>query len=228
MALASPGSHASFSTAEPIAQGAAGNAGANGPERIDLDRQGRRPSKFFVDLQNPKPAPPIQLQENPGPAAVVGEAKPAGTSEVVLAKRNEAKPAVRSVADKFSENLRRRIFITMLSLAFFGSLVSVYNFVWKRGATFGSGPPAAIEVVTENVYVRTGMTFSDESRLGFVAKGSRHKVIAVEEKNPESQYPWFQIEVSKWEQYMARGAQQNNGWVYGDPNNVRVVSRRWW
>jgi serine/threonine protein kinase len=225
MALASPGSHASFSTAEPIAQGPAGNAGANAPERIDLDRQGRRPSKFFVDLQNPKPAPPIQLQESPGPVAVVGEAKPAGRSEVGPANKKEAKTAVRSVTDRFSENLRRRIFITMLSLAFFGSLVSVYNFVWKGGATFGSGPPGVIEIVTDQVNVRTGL---NESILGSIAKGSRHKVLSVKEKNPESTYPWFQIEVSEWEDYAAPGVQQNMGWVYGDPNNVRVVSRRWW
>jgi serine/threonine-protein kinase len=228
MALASPGSHASFSTAEPIAQGPAGNAGANGPERIDLDRQGRRPSKFFVDLQKPKPSSPIQLQESPSPAVKAAETKPAGRSEISPANKKEAKTAVRSATDRFNENLRRRIFITMLSLAFFGSLVSVYNFVWKGGATFGSGPPAVIEIVTDRVNVRTGMTMSKESELGLIAKGSRHKVIAVEEKTPDSQYPWYQIEVSKWEEYVARGAQQNTGWVYGDPNNVRVVSRRWW
>jgi serine/threonine protein kinase len=223
-ALASSSSHASFSTAEPMTQGTAGSAGANGPERIDLDRQVRRPSKFFVDLQEPKPAPPIQLQERPGSAVAGAETKPAGTSEISPPNKKEAKPAVRSVTDRFNENLRRRIFITMLSLAFLGSLVSVYNFAWKGSAT----GPREIEVVTDNVNVRTGMTMSPESILGLIAKGSRHKVLTVQEKTPESPYSWFQIEVSRWEKYEALGTQQNIGWVYGDPNNVRVVSRRWW
>jgi hypothetical protein len=226
VALASPGSHASFSTAEPIAQGPAGNAGANGPERIDLDREGRRPSKFFVDLQKPQPAPPIQVQERPGPAATVGGAKPAARSEIGPANKKEAKPAVRSVTDKFNENLRRRIFIAMIALAFLGSLVSIYNFA-KGGFASGSMPPKEIEVVTLAVNVRTGPSDSD-APLGIVARGSRHKVLTMTAKHPVSGNSWMQIEVSKWEEYMAPGTQQNIGWVYGDPNLVRVVSRRWW
>jgi uncharacterized protein YgiM (DUF1202 family) len=112
----------------------------------------------------------------------------------------------------------------MLFLAFLGSVVSVYNFAWKGSAT----APGEIEVVTDNVNVRTGMTMSDESILGSIAKGSRHKVLSVHEKTPESPYPWFQIEVSRWERYDALGARQNIGWVYGKPELVRVVSRRWW
>jgi serine/threonine protein kinase len=227
VALASPGSHVSFSTAEPIAQGAAGHVGTEGPGNRESDRQDRRASKFFVDLQNPKPAPPIQLQERPGPAAIVGETKPAAKSEIGPANKKEAKPAVRSVTDTFNENLRRRIFITMLSLAFLGSLVSVYNFVWKGGVTLGSGPPAEIEVVTEALNVRAGPSDS-ERELGAVPKGSRHKVLSVGEKHPVSGNQWIQIEVSVWEPSIERVTDQNRGWVYGKPDFVRVVSRRWW
>jgi serine/threonine protein kinase len=222
-ALASPGSHASFSTAEPITQGIAGNARANGPERVDLDRQGRRPSKFFVDLQKPQPAPPIQLQESPAPVARGAETRPAGTSEIGRPNEKETKAAARSVNERFSENLRRRIFIAMLFLAFFGSVVSVYNF-WKGGAT---GIPTEIEVVTLSQFVRTGPSDND-APLGRVAKGSRHKVLAVTPKHPVSGNSWMKIEVSKWETYEAPGVGQNSGWVYGDPVLVRVVSRRWW
>jgi serine/threonine protein kinase len=213
IALASPGSHASFSTAKPMATGPAGDAGRN--EKIEPDRLGRRQSKFFVELQEPKQS--IQEQERSTPVAVNAEARPSNTP---AAKKTEDKRiiTVRSVAENFSENLRRRLFIFMLSLAFLGSLVSIYNFGFKGGA---SGPPREIEVIAEGLNVRFGLTKSQESILGYVAKGSRHKVLAVKDK-------WIQIEVSKWERYEAPGAQQNVGWVYGDPDLVRVVSRRWW
>jgi serine/threonine protein kinase len=227
MALASPGSHVSFSTAEPITEGSAGYAGAAEPGNRYLNRQDRRASKFFVDLQKPKPAPPTQSPESPGPAVAGTEAKPAVRSDSGPANKKEAKPAVRPVSDRFGENLRRRIFITMLSLAFLGSLVSVYNFVWKRGVTFGSGPPTEIEIITDALNVRAGPSNS-EKELGAVPKGSRHKVLAVGEKYPVSGNLWIQIEVSVWESSMAHVTDQNRGWVYGKPDFVRVVSRRWW
>jgi serine/threonine protein kinase len=230
MALASPGSHASFSTAKPITmeppgEGRTEDNRTDEAARIDPGRQGR--AKFFVELQQQNAAPSIP-QERPGPA-VVAQASPALKSPVLKAKdekgledKKRSRFGVRSVTETFNENLRRRTFTSMLLLAFLGSLVSVYNFVLSGATT------TELEVIADGVNVRFAMTMSEESKLGYIAKGSRHKVLTIKEKSPDSVNPWYQIEVSKWEKYVAPGAQQNFGWVYGDPNNVRVVSRRWW
>jgi serine/threonine protein kinase len=219
MALASPGSHASFSTAEPITQGP-GQAGADEPASINPNRQGRRQSKFFVDLQKPKPSPPIQASER---APLATEARTAMRPE----ERRGVNLAARSVTERFSENLRRRIFIAMLTLAFLGSLVSVYNFVWKGGVTFGSGPPTEIEIVTQSLYVRAGPDDSEKD-MGAVPRGSRHKVVALDDKQSASGTQWILIEVSVWDPAFPHIPGQNRGWVYGKPDFVRVVSRRWW
>jgi serine/threonine protein kinase len=233
MALASPGSHASFSTAKPIAlepaeDGSTEDDRTDEAARIEPGRQGR--AKFFVELQQQNAAPPI-AQERPGPAPgpVVAQASPALKAPALKPKddkgledKKRSRFGVRSLTDTFNENLRRRTFTSMLFLAFLGSLVSVYNFVLSGATT------TEIEVIADGVNVRFAMTMSEESKLGYIAKGSRHKVLTIKEKSPDSVNPWYQIEVSRWEKYVAPGAQQNSGWVYGDPNNVRVVSRRWW
>ncbi|MBO0800632.1 MAG: hypothetical protein J2P31_17575, partial [Blastocatellia bacterium] len=231
MALASPGSHASFSTARPIYPGKAVE-GREDDGKKEPERQVRRPSKFFVDLQKQAPAS-VQLPEkSPLVAEAIPGTKPTAFKQPVVKresvkeKEKRSKFALHYVIDGFSENMRRRLFTSMLCLAFLGSVISVYNF-WMSGVSFGSGPPTEIEVVPESLNVRAGMMKSDESILGVIAKGSRHKVLSVNEKYPGAT-PWIQIQVSRWEKYTAPGQQQNTGWVYGDPNLVRVVSRRWW
>ncbi|MGH9840647.1 MAG: protein kinase domain-containing protein [Blastocatellia bacterium] len=185
------------------------------PAAKDRDRE--KPSKVFIELRNPKPAPVIEPPADHAPPAGRGGQK-------ASAKELEAQTAAQRAADRFTEALRRRVFIGLLVAAFTGSLVSVYNFVRAKDTPFGFGPPTEIEVVAQRLNVRTDPGQRGEV-LGEVGKTSRHKVLATIERG------WLQIEVSQWsEMYLQTNT--NTGWIYGNldgnPAYVRVVSRRWW
>lgn len=217
VALASPGSHASFSSATPVRPRPVPEAIADELGKIEQDLEDGRPAKFFIELQNPKPAPSVQEPVKDELPAKKEELRP----EAVREAETAAKPAVRTVADGFTVNLRRRTFIVLLSLAFLGSLVSIFNFGWMRGEPSGAGPPAEIEVTTEGLKVHS-VPGNDAPVIGVVLQGSKHKVLEGDE------WQWMQIEVSRWDETQYHVTNQNRGWVYGKPGLVRVVSRRWW
>jgi serine/threonine protein kinase len=188
-----------------------------------VNERGKRSSKFFIELQEARPAPVAQVEVKQEPLARrVGETptKPEKRTEPKIAKKKTNK---QKVADKFNEKMRRRIFIGLLLLAFFGSMSWVYNFAVNSDKPFGFGPATEIEVVTEGLNVRLEPMGQG---LGVIAKGSRHRVLEQPNKN------WLLIEVKEWSQLYPH-ADTDKGWVYGnlDGNspNVRVVSRRlWW
>ena len=175
-------------------------------------RRADQPGKFFIDLQPqkatpvmPAPAPPIQSQP----------ARPAAKQPPV---KPQAKAPPPKLASKFSENLRRRVFIGLMGAAFVGLLISVYNFF--SGGELGT--PKEIEIAAQQQNVRSGPGMQYEA-VGKIAKGTRHRVISQNEQG------WLQIEVSQWMQLEPNAsADARQGWVYGNPNYVRVVSRRWW
>lgn len=174
------------------------------PRRLD------RKSKIFIDLQ-PQNATPVEKITAPQPQR-----------QVVKQSTNKAPAKAMSrsskLAGKFSEKVRRRVFIGFLIAAFISLLVSVYNTF--RGGEFGA--PREIEVVTFQLNVREGPGMGFNT-IGVIASGTRHKVIS---RNDQG---WYQIEISQWMQLNPGSPQDaKQGWVYGNPEFVRVVSRRWW
>jgi len=185
-------------------------------------RAAERSPKFFIELQEPKPAPVVRAEVKQEPLAQRGgevETKPEKKLEPKVPKKKTKK---QKVADKFNEKMRRRVFIGLLVLAFSGSMTWIYNFVGNSDTPFGFGPATEIEVVTGGLRVRLEPMGQD---LGVVAKGSRHRVLEQPNQN------WLLIEVKEWSELYPH-ADTNKGWVYGnlDGNspNVRVVSRRLW
>jgi serine/threonine-protein kinase len=178
-----------------------------------LDRQ--RPSKLFIELQPPRPANHAPIIASP-PL----QAPPARRGKPGAPVRPIASQPVTGRADK----LRRRVFMGLLVIAIVAALVSVYNFVRAKNTPFGFGPPTEIEVLAQALNVRLDPG-PRSPVVGVVARDSRHKVLAVEERG------WYQIEVSSWSELKLE-PDGKIGWVYGNldgnPANVRVVSRRWW
>jgi serine/threonine protein kinase len=220
-ALASTGSLAHYTSATPVKPRPQPEPVASHLEETENDRLGGRSPKFFVELQSPRPAPPVQEPGQPPLPSNRAGLKPEARNEV----QPEKKPAPPTVSDRFTENLRRRIFIILLFLAFLGSVVSGYNFARNRGTPVGFGPPTEIEVTTPSLNVRAGPSPRDPV-LGAIARGSRHRVLA------NTNQDWLQIEVNTWDETASHVTDQNRGWVYGNldgnPANVRVVSRRLW
>ncbi len=207
--LASSRPHRNLVSASPVA--VEPEIGSEAPATTGLDR--RRPSKFFVELKE-------QQAANISPAAPVADqvVKKAAADGV------NAQPAVREtelVASKFTETLRRRIFLLFIGVAFLGALMSVYSYVRSLDTPFGFGPVTEIEIVAPGLNVRAGPSPRDPA-VGVVSKGSRHKVLA------QTDQQWMQIEVSRWDESQPRLTGFTQGWVYGNPQYVRVVSRRWW
>jgi serine/threonine protein kinase len=224
--LASTRSHASYTSATPVKKRQEAQVEIAAPplardsvpfleSSLPADRE--RASKIFIPLREPKPAPAAPPPANPQPMAKRAGAKPD-------AKKLEPHTRKQQIAATFTETLRRRMFISLLILAFLGGLVSVYNFVRGKNTPFGFGPPTEVEVVSEGLNVRIGPHARDPV-LGIVEKGSRHRVLVSEERG------WLQIEVSRWSELKPH-AETNTGWINGNldgnPNYVRVVSRRWW
>ncbi len=216
-ALASPGSHFTFTSATPVKPRSVREAQSGLVERLKNDDDDWRPSKFFIELQKPTPVEQVLEQSKQG----VAPKSPGGGPGVKSEAKIEAKTSVAVVTDKFSETLRRRIFIVLLALAFLGLIVSGYNFVRGGGLTLGFGLPTEIEVTAPELNVRAGPNPRDPV-LGVIAKGSKHKVLAQNERQ------WMQIEVIRWDETYQHANDQNRGWVNGNPGYVRVVSRRWW
>ncbi|MGE0132111.1 MAG: protein kinase [Blastocatellales bacterium] len=192
------------------------------PKPESKQNDGYRSPKFFIELQEEKPAPAVQPQAKGEPLArrgAGGEAKPQTRTE---SKKDF--PARQKAAGKFNQKVRRNIFIGLLIFTFLGVLVSVYNYARKQDAPFGFGPATEIEIVAEGLNVREEPRMRGEI-LGWVAKGTHHRVIAQPNKD------WLLIQVSQWSQ-LKPGIATDQGWVYGDLNGnspyVRVVSRKFW
>lgn len=183
------------------------------PAPREVDHAGRRrPSKFFIELHEPQVEPVT-------PVAPVAKAQPV---DAAPPQRQPVPPAKgRVIESKFTENMRRRLFMVLIGVAFLGALLSVYGYVRRLEAPFGIGAANEIEIIWPSLNVRVGPSMRDPV-IGVVSKGSRHKVLARTEQN------WMQIEVSEWDQAQARLPGYNQGWVYGNPQFVRVISRRWW
>lgn len=176
-------------------------------------RRADRQSKFFIELQPQKATPIVSAQPAP-PQNRIGNSAQPGKKESLSGKKYP--PA--KIARRFSETMRRRIFIGLLIAAFVSLLVSVYN-TFRNGDI---GAPKEIEVKTSALNVREGPSMSFNA-LGSIAAGSRHKVIS------RNDLGWYQIEVSQWMQLNSNAPlDAKQGWVYGNPEFVRVVSRRWW
>ncbi len=174
-------------------------------------RRADRPGKIFIDLQ-PKKATPIV------PAVPPVQPQPAGpAAKQPLAKPQQKVPPPK-FASQFSEKLRRRVFIGLMGAAFIGLLVSVYNFF--SGGEFGK--PKEVMVASSGLYVRSGPG-TQFKPIGTISNGTRHQVI---EQNEQG---WLRIEVSQWTQLETDAPlDAKQGWINGNPEYVRVVSRRWW
>ncbi len=214
-ALAS--SSTTFSSATPVKTGRGQEAIASGQDNLTRsDRINERAAKIYVELQQPQPAPPVIKTEARSVAP-----------HAVTAVEEKTQPPVKRVVETFTERIRRRVFLTLVALALFGLVMSVYSFVrgGGEGMAFGFGQPTKIEVMTENLNVRKGPGSTYE-RIGEISQGSSHKVIKQLDKN------WMEIEISQWTLIVPDSANENRGWVYsnldGNPANVRVVSRKLW
>src|SRR5215470_13713242 len=173
---------------------------------------GDRSSKFFIELQERRPAPPVQSR--------VEVESPTKTETPA---HGRAKKAV----DKFNWKVRRNIFIVLLAFTFMGVIVSLYNFVRSQNTPLGFGPPTKIEVVVDGLNVRFTPSGASEREkvLGTVGKGSIHEVLG------QANNKWLKIRVSEWAK-KEPNVEADSGWIYGDldgnPPNVRVVSRKFW
>lgn len=222
--LASVRSHTTYTSATPVRRRdeTRSPAAANANEVISNRPGHERPGKIVVTLHEPKPAPVVlPTQKVSAPPAVKGEKRPAPVKPVEKPEKRQRKLPVK---DRFTEKLRRRTFIGLMTMAFFGLLVSVYNFIRGGSLAFGFGPPTEIEVTSQALNVREGPSMQDR-KLGEIEQGSRHRILGGDE------YGWLQIEVTRWSKAMP-DTQTNVGWIYGNldgnPKHIRVVSRHWW
>src|SRR5262245_2398553 len=188
---------------------------------------GDRSSKFFIELQERRPAPAVQSQvEGEPPAALVDSKSPAKVESPTKTETPAAKRAQKAV-DKFNWRMRRKIFMGLLAFTFLGVIVSLYNFVRSQNAPLGFGPPTKIEIVADGLNVRwtPSEALEKEKVIGTVAKGTSHEVLG------QANNKWLQIRVSEWAK-KEPGVDTDKGWIYGNldgnPPNVRVVSRKFW
>jgi serine/threonine-protein kinase len=159
--------------------------------------QARKP-KIVVDLK--PPAPPARARVEP-------PARPAAPIRSV--------PVQARLAERFSANLRRRLFAALLGIAFIGLLVSTYNF------TRANSPLQQVEVIAQNLNVRMGPSYQ-YAVMGTVSKGSRHRLLG------QSENGWVRIEVGQWNEALPHDQTQKQGWVNGGTEYVSIVGRRWW
>jgi len=188
---------------------------------------GDRSSKFFIELQERRPAPAVQSQVESEPPAIRGDSKPPAKAESPT-KAEPPKPGrAKKAVIKFNWKMRRRIFIGLFAFAIWGAIVKVDRYVRSQDTPFGFGPPTEIEVVVDGLNVRYAPSGSREREkvLGTVAKGTRHEVL--ERANND----WLRIRVSSWAT-KEPNVETDKGWIYGDldgnPPKVRVVSRKFW
>ncbi|NDD65149.1 MAG: serine/threonine protein kinase, partial [Acidobacteria bacterium] len=109
------------------------------------------------------------------------------------------------------------LMLVAISVVYFG----VGRYAGQRGIVIGFGPPTQIEVITQALRVRYGPSMQDRT-MGVVLRGTRHRVVTTTEQG------WMQVEVSQWDESTPHDPQGGvvQGWVYADPDYVRVVSRR--
>lgn len=183
--------------------------------KVETPSRNERPGKIFIELQPQKatPIPPLPTLSQPAQQA----------KAPVVAKPGQAKPQAKApakhppkMADRFSEKIRRRVFIAFMGAAFIGLLVSIFN-IFRKGEI---GTPREVEVVAVSLNVREA---PGKKSIGTVAQGTRHRVLSANEQG------WMLIQVGQWETLKAgTPLDANQGWVDGNPEYVRVVSRRWW
>ncbi|MFN0087913.1 MAG: protein kinase domain-containing protein [Blastocatellia bacterium] len=219
--LASVRSHTTYTSATPVRRREAAPPPIT-PNRVEAAFSHDRPGKIVVTLHEPSPAPAaLPAQKVSSPPAPKGENRPAAEKPAPKVEKPRRKLRVK---DRFSENLRRRTFIGLMTMAFLGLLVSVYNFFRGGSLAFGFGSPTEIEVVSQALNVREGPSMQDR-KLGEIEQGSRHRTLGGDE------YGWLQIEVTRWSKAMP-DTQTNVGWIYGNldgnQKHIRVVSRHWW
>lgn len=117
----------------------------------------------------------------------------------------------------FSERRRRRFAIVMFITSFIFLLFSFYFTLSFRYL----GTPKEIEVITYALNVREGPGFGFNV-IGVITKDTRHKIIKLNDDG------WLLIEVSEWMQLnLGAPMDARQGWVYGNPEYVRISSRRW-
>lgn len=111
------------------------------------------------------------------------------------------------------------VFVILVAIG--GVYVGVGRYASQRGMVIGFGRPTEVEVITQALRVRYGPSMQDRT-MGVVLRGSRHRVVT---SMPQG---WMQIEISQWDETSPheQGAGVAQGWVYADPDYVRVVSRR--
>jgi len=188
---------------------------------------GDRSSKFFIELQERRPAPAVQSQVEGEPPAARGDSKSPAKVESPAKTETPAAKRAKKAVDKFNWKVRRNVFIGLLAFTFLGVIVSLYNFVRSQNAPLGFGPPLKIEVVADGLNVRSAPSgaLEKEKVLGTVAKGTSHEVLG------QANNKWLKIRVSEWAK-KEPGVETDSGWIYGDldgnPPNVRVVSRKFW
>jgi serine/threonine protein kinase len=188
---------------------------------------GDRSSKFFIELQERRPAPAVQSQvEGQPPAALVDSKSPSKVDSP--AKTETPTPGrAKKAVDKFNWKVRRKIFVGLLAFTFLGGIVKVDRYVRSQNAPIGFGPPTKIEVVVDGLNVRSAPSgaLEKEKVLGTVAKGTSHEVLG------QTNNKWIKIRVSEWAK-KEPNVDTDSGWIYGDldgnPPNVRVVSRKFW
>jgi hypothetical protein len=198
----------------------------NQAQPAQRSKQTDHTSKFFIELQAKAKEDTFKTQVLGEPPAARGDFKSPAKAETQAPAEPSIAKRKKKVADNFNWEMRRRIFIGLIVVAFLGVIVSVFNYVRSQPAPFGFGPPTEIEIVTEGLNVRSAPSPSRERQkvLGSVGKGSRHEVL-------EQADNWLRIRVRSWAK-KEPNVDTDTGWVYGDldgnPPNVRVVSRKFW
>src|SRR5262245_3912685 len=188
---------------------------------------GDRSSKFFIELQERRPAPAIQTQVKGEPPAARGDSKSPAKAESPTKAEPPTPGRAKKAVDKFNWKVRRNIFIGLLAVTILGAIVKVDRYVRSQPVPFGFGPPTKIEVVADGLNVRSTPSEAREKEkvLGTVAKGSSHEVLM------QAGNKWLKIRVSEWAK-KEPGVDADIGWIFGDldgnPPNVRVVSRKFW
>lgn len=218
--LASSGSQAAVATVAVVAQAEIAppiasrqpivNGFAPPPSAVPAGHTSK--PKIVVDLKPAKPAapvvsPPLQNGNVARPPAI----KPANAPTV----------AARALRFVFTGFVRQLLFRSLLAIALLVCLRLGFHYVRDNGLPLPVGATSRIEVVADNLYVRTGPNMR-EAALGVVAQGTRHRVLT------ENESGWLRIEVSAWNEAEPHANDQRQGWVNGNPRNVKVIGRRWW
>jgi serine/threonine protein kinase len=198
------------------------------PVRVVIDLPGAKPDDQIAAGRASAAAPSTAA---PGDVPVRRGARPV--------ERRRAVPTDLPAARGFREQLwqgRKRIILVVVAVIL--ALATVYLVVGRyassRGYPIGFGPPTEVEVTTQALRVRSGPSMNDRT-MGIVLRGTRHRVVTAQTAPAPSGAPvsasangWIQIEVGEWDEASPhdQSTLAVRGWVYADPDYVRVVSRR--